>query len=281
MRKRAAAAVLAGAVDRIGDAMAIPKQNRSKRSVILDHFNHLEPWYRLGFITPHQFVDNVPYQFYRLAPPGMMLVTANLDLADYTAEAVEHELPLLWRHAEILATRGVDRIVIGGVPVGAALGRERVQAILAEGEKRTGIPFSTDMENIISALNYLGVTKLAIGSRWHEGVNDAVAAYLKLGGVEVVGRKASGRSLAENTTLTTSDGMRLAVDLGRSALEAAPDAEALLLPGGLWVTIHAIPLLEAEFGKPVLINLSATIWASLHAANLHKPVQGWGRLLAS
>jgi len=243
--------------------------------------DNLEPWYRLGFITPHQFVDNVPYQFYRIAPAGMMLVTANLDLADYTEEAVDHELPLMWRHAATLARRGVDRIVIGGVPVGAALGRERVQRILAEGEKRTGIPFSTDMENIISALKHLGVTKVAIGSRWHNGLNDAVAAYLRLGGVDVVGRRASGRSLAQNEALGTSDGMQLAVDLGRSALATAPDAEALVLPGGLWVTIHAIPLLEAEFGKPVLINLSATIWATLHAAGLRKPVEGWGRLLAS
>ena len=98
------------------------------------NLENLEPWYRLGFITPHQFVDNVPYQFYRLAPPGMMLVTANLDLADYTVEAVDHELPLLWRHAARLKKRGVDRIVIAGVPVGAALGRKRMQAILAEGE---------------------------------------------------------------------------------------------------------------------------------------------------
>jgi maleate cis-trans isomerase len=247
----------------------------------MDKMENLEPWYRLGFITPHLFVDNLPYQFYRLAPPGMMLVTANLDLADYTEEAVNHELPLLWQHAETLMKRGVDRIVIGGVPVGAALGRERVQTILAEGEKRTGIPFSTSIENIISALNYLGVTKLAIGSRWHADLNDAVATYLKLGGVEVIGRQASGRSLAENERLKTSDGMRLAVDLGRSAFEAAPEAEALLLPGGLWVTIHAIPLLEAEFNKPVLINLSATIWATLHDAGFSKPVQGWGRLLAA
>ena len=247
----------------------------------MDNLQNLEPWYHLGYITPHLFVDNMPYQFYRIAPPGMMLVTANLDLADYTEAAVDHELPLLWHHAERLKKRGVDRINIGGVPVGAALGRARVLKILAEGGERTGIPFSTDMENIITALKVLDVTKLAVGTRWHEGLNNAVADYLKLGGVEVVGRKASGRTLAENEKLGTSDGMRLAVDLGRSALEAAPEAQALLLPGGLWVTIHAIPLLEAEFGKPVLINLSATIWASLRASGIHKPVQGWGRLLAS
>ena len=247
----------------------------------MSNLDSLEPWCRLGYITPHQFVDNIPYQFYRLTQPGMMLVTANLDLADYTEDAVDHELPLLWRHADLLVKRGVDRIVIGGVPVAAALGRKRMQAILAEGEKRTCVPFSTDMENIISALNYLGVTKLAIGSRWHEGLNDAVATYLKLCGIEVIGRKARGRSLAENEALKTSDGMRLAIELGRSALEDAPDAQALLLPGGLWVTIHTIPLLEAEFGKPVVINVSATIWATLRAAGMSKPVPSWGRLLAS
>lgn len=39
----------------------------------------------------------------------MMLVTANLDLADYTEESVDHELPLLWRHAATLMKRRVDR----------------------------------------------------------------------------------------------------------------------------------------------------------------------------
>ena len=95
----------------------------------------LEPWFQLGYITPHVFVDTVTYQFYRLAPPGLMLVTANLDLADYTRDAVEHELPLFWSHVATLAKRRVDRIVQAGVPVAAALGRERMQALL-ESEPR-------------------------------------------------------------------------------------------------------------------------------------------------
>jgi maleate cis-trans isomerase len=74
--------------------------------------------------------------------------------------------------------------------------------------------------------------------------------------------------------------MRLAVDLGRQALQANPDADGLLLPGGLWIAIHAIPILEAEFGKPVILNLNASLWLALKEAGVSRPVQGWGRLLA-
>lgn len=240
----------------------------------------LEPWFRIGYVTPHLFVDNLPYQFYRLAPPGMLLVTANLDLADYTTEAIDHELPLFWRLVDVLARRGVDRVVLGGVPVAAALGRERVQALLAEARERTGLPCSTDLEAVMAALQHLGARRVTIGTRWHEPLNDAVARYLALGGIEVVGRQASGRSLAENEVLGHRDGMRLAVELGRQALLAAPDADALLLPGGLWIAIHAIPILETELGKPVLVNLTASIWLALREAGISRPVQGWGRLLA-
>ena len=88
----------------------------------------IEPWYRLAYITPHPVIDNVAYQFYRIAPDGVMLMMACLDIGDYTTEAVERELPLFWRHVEELAGGGADRIVLTGVPVSAALGRKRVLA---------------------------------------------------------------------------------------------------------------------------------------------------------
>ena len=58
----------------------------------------------------------------------------------------------------------------------------------------------------------------------------------------------------------------------------------LLMPGGLWYAIHAAPLLEAEYGRPVLLNILSTIWAALHAAGkrmLHRPDPRWGKVLAS
>jgi maleate cis-trans isomerase len=240
----------------------------------------LEPWYRLGYVTPHAFVDTVPYQFYQLVPRGMMLVMANLDLSDYTAEAVEHELPLFWRHAEALGKRQVDRIALAGVPVAVALGRQRLQALLAEASERTGVPWDSDLEAIIAGLHHLGVERVALATRWHDALNQAVADYLGQAGIETVGAHASAYSLAENERLSMADGMRLAVELGREAFAASPEAQALILPGGLWISIHAIPVLEAEFGKPVVMNLTATLWAALHNSGASRPVEGWGKLLA-
>lgn len=240
-----------------------------------------EPWYRLGYITPHPIVDNVPYQFYRIAPDGVMLMLANLEIADYTIVAVEHQLPLFWKHVEELAEAGANRVVLTGVPVSAALGRERVLSMIAEAKKMAGVELDTDLEAIAAAARHLGTTRVALATRWHDGLNDAVAGYLKLAGIEVVGRKAKGATMAENATLKAKDGMQLAIDLGRGALSAAPEAQALILPGGRWLSTHAVAPLEAEFGKPVLLNMNCSLWAGLKSAGRGLPVEGQGMLLSS
>jgi maleate cis-trans isomerase len=56
------------------------------------------------------------------------------------------------------------------------------------------------------------------------------------------------------------------------------------MPGGLWNAIHAVPLLEAEHGRPVLLNILSTTWAALRAAGkrmAHRPDPRWGRVLTS
>jgi maleate cis-trans isomerase len=240
-----------------------------------------EPWLRLAYITPHPIVDNVPYQFYRIAPDGVMLMLASLEIADYTLTAVEHQLPLFWKHVEALAAAGASRIVLTGVPVSAALGRERVRSMIAEARERAGVTLDTDLEAIAAAALHLGAKRVALATRWHDALNDAVAGYLGRAGVEVVGRRAKGATMAENATLKARDGMELAIDLGRGALSAAPEAQALILPGGRWLSTHAVAPLEAEFGKPVLLNLNCSLWAALRAAGKGLPAAGQGMLLAS
>ena len=78
--------------------------------------------------------------------------------------------------------------------------------------------------------------------------------------------------------VTPRQGVELAVRLGRSAFLAAPQAEGLLLAGGAWLSLQAVPILEAEFGRPVVTNPSATFWAALRQFGIHSPSVGWGRL---
>ena len=61
-----------------------------------------------------------------------MLVTTQLDLAEYSLAAVERELPALWDGVDVLASR-TDSIAISGVPLAASLGRERTGRIAGRG----------------------------------------------------------------------------------------------------------------------------------------------------
>jgi len=244
----------------------------------------ISPWYQLGYVIPHLYTDLDAYQFYRVAPEGMMLVTTGLDLTDYTLAAVERELPVLWQRFDLLAKKKVDRISLSGVPVASALGRKKMREILAEGEVRTGIPCDTDLEAHIATLQHLGAKRIALATRWPEAVSAALTRYLADAGIEVIACRSRARSLAENKQSSAADDHLLALDLGGQVLREAPDAQALLMPGGLWFAIHAVPLLEAEHGRPVLLNIISTTWAALHLAGkrmLHRPDPRWGRVLAS
>jgi arylmalonate decarboxylase len=243
----------------------------------------ISPWYQLGYVIPHLYTDLDAYQFYRIAPEGMMLVTTGLDLKDYTLAAVERELPALWQRFDLLAKKKVDRIALSGVPVASALGRKKMLEILAEGQSRTSLRCDTDLEAHIAVLQHFGATRIALATRWPEAVNAALTRYLADAGIEVMACRSRARSLDENKKASAADDQLLALELGGQALRAAPDAQALLMPGGLWYAIHAVPLLEAEHGRPVLLNILSTTWAALHSARRvpHHPDPRWGRVLAS
>ena len=233
------------------------------------------PWYKLGYIIPHRHTDMDGYQFARVAPDGMVLVTTQLDLAEYSLAAVERELPALWEGVDILASR-TDSIAISGVPLAASLGRERTVALLAEASDRARRPCRTDLESHIEAMQHLGAERIALATRWPDALNDAIVEYLAQAGIEVASVQAEQRNLQQNKAADPEADHQLALRLGRAAMRAAPDAQALMLPGGLWFAIYAAPLLEAEFGVPVLLNITATVWAALHVVDGQLPAYPGG-----
>jgi len=246
--------------------------------------NVVNPWYQLGYVIPHLYTDMDAYQFYRIAPEGMVLITTGLNLTEYTLASVESNLPTLWERFDLLAKKKAERISLSGVPIASVLGRKKMLEILDEAQQRTGVPCDTDLEAHIAAMKHLGVAKVAMATRWPEPVNTALTRYLADAGIEAVACRSRARTLAENKLTLASEDHELALDLGRKVLSEAPDAQGLLMPGGLWFAIYAVPILEAEFGKPVFLNITSTTWAALHAAGprmLVRPAPCWGKLMAS
>lgn len=245
------------------------------------------PWYSLGYIIPHKYTDLDAYQFYAVAPEGMLLVTTGLNLTEYTLASVEDQMPDFYQALDLLAKKPVDRISLSGVPVAAALGRPRMLQILRQASARTGLVCDTDLEAHIATLLHLGISKIAIASRWSDVVNDALVEYLRLAGITVLTVKAKGRTLTQNKSANALADHELALQLGTEALTAAPEAQALLMPGGLWFAIHAVKTLEDRFNKPVLLNILSTTACAIRAYEKSTGIKApktdskWGKVICS
>jgi maleate cis-trans isomerase len=243
----------------------------------------IHPWYQLGYIIPHLTTDMDAYQFYHIAPDGMMLVTPCLDLQGHSLEAIERELPTFWKHIDLLAKKKMDRISLSGVPVGSYLGRERTLDLLKQASDRAGMVVDTDIEAHVAAMKHIGATRIAMATRWQDSTVSRLTKYMNESGFEVLTAKSHPMNFKESKERLPEDDHNLALELGRQALREAPQAQALLMPGGLWHAIHAVPILEAEFGVPVLTNIGSTTWAALHAAGKDRvkvrPDPRWGMML--
>ena len=241
----------------------------------------LKPRLRIGYVTPHPLNDTLQYEFSLMVPPGIMVMTAGLEIGDYAPDAVEDQLGVLDRRVDELMRRGAQRIVIAGVPVAISLGRDRVQRLLLKICERTGVPCDTNLEAIIAGAKHLGARRIASATRWHAAVNERLSVYLTQAGLELVGIASAGRTMAENASLDDETGMKLAADLGREALAGAPTADALMMPGSRWITLGAVRELEAEYDVPVLTGHSAGLWAALRDAGIREAAPNAGKLLAS
>ena len=80
--------------------------------------------------------------------------------------------------------------------------------------------------------------------------------------------------------MTLEQGLEMALDVGREAARTWPEAEAISVPGGAAMSLHVIPAIEEEYGKPAFTNMSAEVWNDLVRPGIIPPVQGWGKLLA-
>ena len=228
-------------------------------------------------VRPEQY--SLP-QEERLLPPQIRSVFSSIEISDYTPDAVQEAVAQRYQGCvEDLVGQGAQRITLAGFPIAAQLGRPRMLELLAGTEQATGIPSDSDAEATVAALAHLGVRRLAIASRWADQLNDALVAYLAHAGVEVLTVTTRGQWAAQAFAMSIEEGVKQAFRLGRQAMSEAPDAQALLLAGGVWRSLAAVPILEDDFDVPVLTNPTAQVWRLIDLG-VAPPVDGWGRLLA-
>ena len=241
----------------------------------------LLPTGQLGYIQPTLVGDSVHYQFYRVCPPDMFLIAYPIQLGAFSDAGVEAALESFWPAFDFLAARGVDRIVQGGIPVSAIAGRSRILGFLEEAARRSPITVAADFEESIEALRHLGCRNLALAGKWDDLLMGRMAAYLREAGLTPLGWACEPHSASQVMVVNAHAGIDMAVALGRRAFEENPGADGLLLGGGAWLSLAATPVLEQEFGRPVVTNPAASYWAFMKQLGRASPHRGFGALIDS
>ena len=237
--------------------------------------------YIAGSITPIGPDRNPQPQPEPLLPPEVKKISSSIEISDYTKEGVDTAIAKrYWQCVDELAAQGAHSISLLGFPIASQLGRPRVLELLKETGERTGAFADSHSEATIDAMRHLGMRKLAVASRWSNELNEKLVAYLESAGFEVLTVTTANQWAQQAFSMSIEEGIKLAFQLGREAMRKAPDADGLLLPGGAWRSLAAVPILEDDFGKPVVTNPIAQVWR-LISAGVAPPVQGWGRLLAT
>jgi maleate cis-trans isomerase len=228
---------------------------------------------RIGLLLPSSNTTEET-EFARIMPDGVTLHVVRLPLRNVEPSSTARIVEDIETESQKLADADVDAIVLAATAPSSRNGLGYDQELIWRIETASGRKATTASTALIQALIALDVQRLVIGAPWGEGVNATSAAFIEASGFTVLAHRALGH--VSNLEIGLLD-EQTAYDTGVAIDQ--PDAQAVMLACGNWLTMGIVDRLETAIGKPVLSTNQVSLWAVLRLAGYRKPVSGWGQLL--
>ena len=229
---------------------------------------------RIGLLLPWSNTTQ-EIEYWRIMPPGVSLHVARLPLRNVEASATARIVEDIETEARKLADADVDAIVLAATAPSSRGGPGYDQQLIGRITGASGKPATTAATAQNRAMAALGVTRIVIAAPWSDAVNESAAAFLTASGHTVLAHRALGH--VANLDIGRLD-PATALELGRAV--DRPDAQAVLLACGNWLTLDIVDQLEQALGKPVMTTNQVSLWDVLRLAGHTSPIAGWGRLLS-
>ena len=231
------------------------------------------PRRRIGLLLPSSNTTQET-EFTRILPDGVTLHVARLPLRTVEPSSTAAVVEDIETESRKLADADVDAIVLAATAPSSRNGLGYDQELITRIESASGRKATTASTALLEALKAWDVQRLVIAAPWSEATNIVCAAFIQAGGVTVLTHRGLGHVDNRNIGLLEE---QTAFDMGVSV--DRPEAQAVMLACGNWLTMGIVDLLEATIHKPVLTTNQVSLWAVLRLAGYQAPVFGWGRLL--
>lgn len=228
---------------------------------------------RVGLLLPSSNSTQEP-EFVQMLPASVSLHCARLTLKNIDPESTAKIVAELETEARKLADAAVDTIVFSATAPSSRMGKGYDQELCKRIQEASGKPATTASTAMLQACEILGIKRVALAAPWSAATNKSVAAFLEANGISVLSQEALG--YVSNNEVGALDA-QTAYDCGRKA--DRPDADAIFLACGNWLTADIVERLERDSGKPVLTTNNCAIWAVLRILGGHESVAGYGTLL--
>jgi maleate isomerase len=228
----------------------------------------------VGWIHSYGMLHTTPTDLYRLLPDGYGLLFTTLGKRDQSDAETESALGRLQSYAKLLADNGAEYFCVNSSPMVTHGGPGADLRIIDSIQQTTGCPGTTTTTSAVRAMKAMGVSRIALCSPY-AARNAKLEEFLTAEGIEVVGSVGMSEDLTKIHRLPGE----VAYRLGRDAVRAAPDAEALYMAGGRLRVLDIIQELEDDIGIPAVASTPAVVWEMTSHFGATEPVEGYGRLL--
>jgi maleate cis-trans isomerase len=233
----------------------------------------------LGKISPAPAAGRVIREFYDVVPDGVDITIAPLTVQKISRESMGDMMSLVGDATDLIAEKGVDAIYLGGVPPIVMKHHGYDLELVAEMEKRSGRPASTDVTGVMDAFRALGIQRLVMAAPFEDWVIELIKKYYAASGFDIVHMK--GMPLVTSTQRRALP-IEVEYTFTRQVFrECAEAVDGIYIPCGGWGTVYNVERLEQDLGKPVVTWFTAMIWWFLTRMGIREPIRGFGSLLES
>ncbi len=231
----------------------------------------------LGVIWPTPLPAWVIQEFYEVVPPGVDITVSTLTIRQLSVEEQEKALAGIEQAADQLANFEVDMIYFMGIPLLTLKGPGYDREVIARIQKVSHLPASTGITGVMEGFRKLSLRRLIVATPFEDAVNQRIKIFLEAEGFEVVHMK--GLQIRRNVEFRKLP-VSAHFSFTRQVVRESPaEADGIYIPCLGWGSIHNIPYLEEDLGKPVITGFNAMIWYTMKMMGVQGSVLGYGKLL--